>query len=354
MAAPDIQSSAAGLRAGLPIALADTGSRTRALDALQGSHGNQAVQRLIDVQREDQDEWSIDTPLGSVDVSYDPSTGSISGSVDTGIGGASATYNTETGSGSGEVTTPSGSGSGSYDAGSGEVTGAVAVGDYGAAGSYNRETGEVAGAASSSTYNASGSYSPQTGARFGGSTTPSGAGSGSYDADSGEVAGSVASGDSGAAGSSSTATEEASVGAGTPEASLAGDRVGTDLAGPATHQGGGQSDEASRNTRGGDHASAWGLATMASPAGLSSGRDENASRATQGEAGPARPTLARGSQGRMVSDLQQRLIGAGFPCGAADGIFGPKTNRAVFAFQEANGLVADGIVGRRTWAALGV
>lgn len=396
MSARDLRPSSAGSGARSPIALADTGSRTRALDALQGSHGNQAVQRLIDVQR-DEDEWSLDTPLGSVDVAYDPSTGSISGSVDTAAGGASAAYNThtgsasgavsggqysaagsydadtgavsgsmasahssasgayntETGSASGEVTTPSGSATGSYDAASGEATGSVAVGDYGAAGSYNRQTGEGAGAVSSPTYNASGSYSPETGARFAGASTPGGAGLSSSD-DSGEIAGRDAGTGAGIAGSSSTETEEASAGAGTPEASLAGEQAGAGLAGPVTHQGSGPSDEASRNTRGGDHASAWGMATMASPRGTSTGRDEQASRAAQGQAVSARPTLARGSQGRMVGDLQQRLISAGFPCGAADGIFGPKTHRAVSAFQEANGLVADGIVGRRTWAALGV
>jgi len=36
-----------------------------------------------------------------------------------------------------------------------------------------------------------------------------------------------------------------------------------------------------------------------------------------------------------------------------DGIFGSKTKTAVLAFQNANGLGTDGIVGPLTWAKLG-
>lgn len=62
----------------------------------------------------------------------------------------------------------------------------------------------------------------------------------------------------------------------------------------------------------------------------------------------SRPTVARGSQGEDVLLLQTRLQVA------ADGRFGQQTERAVREFQQSNGLTADGIVGQRTWDALGL
>jgi putative chitinase len=66
------------------------------------------------------------------------------------------------------------------------------------------------------------------------------------------------------------------------------------------------------------------------------------------------PTLQRGAQGAAVIALQRRLNELGFKAGAADGDFGPGTERAVIAFQRAHGLTADGVVGPRTWTALDV
>ena len=37
---------------------------------------------------------------------------------------------------------------------------------------------------------------------------------------------------------------------------------------------------------------------------------------------------------------------------AVDGIFGPETEKAVEAYQKANGLGVDGIVGPKTWGSL--
>lgn len=50
--------------------------------------------------------------------------------------------------------------------------------------------------------------------------------------------------------------------------------------------------------------------------------------------------------------IQIALKNAGFYQGAIDGKIGPKTKEAIKAFQKANGLNPDGIVGRRTWEKL--
>ncbi len=57
-------------------------------------------------------------------------------------------------------------------------------------------------------------------------------------------------------------------------------------------------------------------------------------------------------RGPDVRALQQALRRAGHGAMTADGIFGPATRDAVLIFQRAQGLVADGIVGARTWARL--
>ena len=54
----------------------------------------------------------------------------------------------------------------------------------------------------------------------------------------------------------------------------------------------------------------------------------------------------------VVRELQRALSRAGFDPGSADGTFGPLTEAAVVAFQQANGLSVDGRVGPETAAAL--
>ena len=65
------------------------------------------------------------------------------------------------------------------------------------------------------------------------------------------------------------------------------------------------------------------------------------------------PMLRTGSRGDAVRKLQELLNAKGYTCGSVDAIFGSKTYAAVLAFQKANGLGADGIVGPLTWAKLG-
>lgn len=62
----------------------------------------------------------------------------------------------------------------------------------------------------------------------------------------------------------------------------------------------------------------------------------------------------RGSSGSMVRSIQQRLSDWGYYAGSVDGIFGAQTESAVKYFQRKNGLTADGIVGAKTLAGLGL
>ncbi len=64
------------------------------------------------------------------------------------------------------------------------------------------------------------------------------------------------------------------------------------------------------------------------------------------------PVLRQGARGSSVVRLQNLLRAKGYRI-SADGAFGPGTAAAVKAFQRAKGLGADGVVGPRTWAALG-
>jgi len=66
------------------------------------------------------------------------------------------------------------------------------------------------------------------------------------------------------------------------------------------------------------------------------------------------PTLRRGSQGDEVADLQMLLDSKfGYDL-EVDGNFGKATETAVKDFQKKHGLTADGVVGPKTWKALGV
>jgi transcriptional regulator with XRE-family HTH domain len=62
--------------------------------------------------------------------------------------------------------------------------------------------------------------------------------------------------------------------------------------------------------------------------------------------------LAYTHVGPEVAEAQCLLRRAGIPPGDVDGVFGPKTQRAVTRLQKRNGLVVDGVIGPHTWKAL--
>lgn len=70
-------------------------------------------------------------------------------------------------------------------------------------------------------------------------------------------------------------------------------------------------------------------------------------------------TLSKGSHGTLVRSVQSFLMRV-FPAyagpikssGGADGVFGAGTDKVVREFQRRSHLVADGVIGAKTWAAL--
>jgi N-acetyl-anhydromuramyl-L-alanine amidase AmpD len=85
--------------------------------------------------------------------------------------------------------------------------------------------------------------------------------------------------------------------------------------------------------------------------------EPSAEPASSDEAGAAagevgEPLLRVTARGAAVRRLQEALKAAGQHV-SVDGIFGQDTLAAVRALQKAKGLTVDGIVGPRTWAALG-
>lgn len=69
-------------------------------------------------------------------------------------------------------------------------------------------------------------------------------------------------------------------------------------------------------------------------------------------AAPVCSLSKRGSVGQEVLEIQQALKEKGYYSGELDGIYGSATEGAVKAFQNENGLSADGIAGEKTLSAL--
>lgn len=112
----------------------------------------------------------------------------------------------------------------------------------------------------------------------------------------------------------------------------------------------GDSAEAAAEAAGAQFA-AWAKGGMTGDAPKLSGAAGGQAKTQRKSQGPSvltgSPMLSRGSRGSLVVVLQQRLNVHGWNIGA-DGIFGKVTERAVKAFQRANGLYVDGIVGPKT------
>lgn len=75
---------------------------------------------------------------------------------------------------------------------------------------------------------------------------------------------------------------------------------------------------------------------------------ENELAQTQDTGSLSRSTRESSAGSLSPKQIQRALKNAGFYNGPVDGKIGSKTKDAIKAFQKANGLKADGIVGKRT------
>ncbi len=75
-------------------------------------------------------------------------------------------------------------------------------------------------------------------------------------------------------------------------------------------------------------------------------------RAYETLSGDLFPSVTKGCGGQSVVLLQRLLNGAGFDCGAVDGICGFQTREAIRNYQQAVRLDTDGICGPLTWNAI--
>lgn len=82
---------------------------------------------------------------------------------------------------------------------------------------------------------------------------------------------------------------------------------------------------------------------------------ENASAASTEVTEPAMASAGANVKSKPTAkEIQQALKNAGLYDGKIDGTIGPKSKKAIEAFQKQNGLKVDGKVGSKTWKALSV
>ena len=95
------------------------------------------------------------------------------------------------------------------------------------------------------------------------------------------------------------------------------------------------------------------LAKIATALGSSSsGSSSNSSSSNSSSSSSSSSLLKQGTKSEAVRTLQQNLKTLGYYTGSVTGNFGPLTKEAVYSFQKANGLSADGIAGEKTLAAV--
>ena len=93
------------------------------------------------------------------------------------------------------------------------------------------------------------------------------------------------------------------------------------------------------------------LAKIATALGnSSSGSSSNSSSSNSSSSSSS--LLKQGTKSEAVRTLQQNLKTLGYYTGSVTGNFGPLTKEAVYSFQKANGLSADGVAGEKTLAAI--
>ena len=84
----------------------------------------------------------------------------------------------------------------------------------------------------------------------------------------------------------------------------------------------------------------------------SSSSSSNSSSSNSSSASASSSLLKQGTKSEAVRTLQQNLKTLGYYTGSVTGNFGSLTKEAVYSFQKANGLSADGVAGEKTLSAI--
>ena len=95
------------------------------------------------------------------------------------------------------------------------------------------------------------------------------------------------------------------------------------------------------------------LAKIATALGNSSSSSSSSNSSSSNSSSSSSSSLLKqGTKSEAVRTLQQNLKMLGYYTGSVTGNFGPLTKEAVYSFQKANGLSADGVAGEKTLAAI--